>query len=138
MWILFMFGIANHLYQTVQNGFALYKVISETSMPPKWIQMPIASKQYFWGNKSINTISELCHIEGSWTNKHLMALGIYSWQTLILFFVVHAIKSPCDFKFDFVDVLMSIGMISIMFIGICKTDYLNQVQSEIMHGVPSG
>ena len=138
MWALFLFGIVSHLLSAVYNGFALYKVISETSIPPKWMRMSVASKQYFWGNRSINTISELCHIEGSWTHKHLMTLCIYSWNELILFFVVMTLKNPCDFHFDYVDVMMAVGMANIMFIGICKVDYLNRMQSEVMHGYPAG
>merc|ERR1712228_167590 len=137
MWVLFLFGIVVHLIETVQNGFALYKIISETSLPPKWIRMSVASKQSFWGNKSINTVSELCHIEGTWTHQHLLTLGIYSWNKLLLFFVVMALKNPCDFDFDYVDFMMSIGMMMIMFIGICKVDYTNQFLSRVMHGAPA-
>ena len=138
MWALFLFALVGQLLHAVHNGFALYKVVSETSIPPKWMRMSIASKQYFWGNRSINTVSELCHIEGSWTHKNLMTLCLYSWHKLILFFVVMSLKNPCDFHFDFVDMMMAFGMANIMFIGICKVDYLNRTLSETMHGLPAG
>merc|ERR1719464_2228402 len=48
-----------------------------------------------------------------------------------------ALRNPCDFCFDFVDIMMAIGMISIMFIGICKVDYLNYAQTRVLHAYPA-
>eukprot|EP01084_Bolivina_argentea_P114837 204362_1 len=124
MWVVFFLFIGLMLIDTVRSGRTLYKIYSETSIPPKWIRMSIATKQYIWLNKCINTISELCHVEGASTTTTLYAISISSWQFIIFFLVAICFKYPCDFKFDFVDFIMLIGVISIMFIGVFKADYI--------------
>lgn len=110
-------------------------MLSHNSIPPRWLRWGVTAKQYIYMNLPIETLSELTHIEGTSASYGFYGLCLASWLCMAFFLIGMALKNPCDFKFDFVDLLMYIGLICGASIGIFKMNYWSRVQM-MMHRIP--
>ena len=87
-----------------------------------------------WMNQPIETVSELAHIEGSNLSYIFYSLCENSWLSLIFFLVSMHLKDD-DFRFDFVDGMMCVGLTAGLFAGGFKMNYFNKYQ-RIAHTLP--
>jgi len=135
MWLYFTIKTLVQLINVLRRGDTLYKVLSHNSMPPRWLRWGITSKQYIYMNLPIETLSELTHIEGSAASYGFYGICIASSLSIAFFLIGMKLLHPCDFRFDFVDALMYVGVNCGASIGIFKMNYFSRLQMAL-HRIP--
>ena len=83
----------------------------------------MAAKQYIWMNQPIDSLSELCHVEGATTTIGLTWCTSLAWIYILFFLIVMRYRRSCEFELQFTDIMMYIAGVCIYGVQLFKVQY---------------
>jgi len=132
LWVIYATLILNSVRSRADRG--IYRILTQSSIPPKYPRISMAAKQYIYMNQPINSLSELCHIEGSTTTLGFTFCSSMVWVSILFFLITMKYKNKCQFELQFTDILMYIGGSCMYGVQLFKLDPFHDTM-KYLHGI---
>merc|ERR1719203_824714 len=128
LWVMYAFAILRAVRPA--HGRYIYRILSQTSIPPKYPRISMAAKQYIWMNQPVDSLSELCHVEGSTTTLGLTFCVCMAWVAILFFLLTMKYRRPCEFQLQFTDLMMYAAGFLLYSLQLFKLDRLHDLISS--------